>query len=217
MRAQPRRRQGGDRRAARSAASPPSTPASCCRRRSSATTTTSSRTPYDPDEAKRLLEEAGVAGETIQLVGESGRWLQGPRAARGRRRLLDGRRPRRPARDPRVRRLPRRAVRPREPGRRDLRVELERPARSRPPARHVLRGRRHRLVEQQRGAGRRSSPPAGPSSTRRPAQTIYEQAVQIAYDEALFVWLVNNEDIYGLSENVCSGRRGSTPSCSSSR
>ncbi len=32
--------------------------------------------PYDPDEAKRLIEEAGVAGQTITLVGESsGRWL----------------------------------------------------------------------------------------------------------------------------------------------
>jgi peptide/nickel transport system substrate-binding protein len=32
--------------------------------------------PYDPDEAKRLIEEAGVAGETITLIGESsGRWL----------------------------------------------------------------------------------------------------------------------------------------------
>jgi peptide/nickel transport system substrate-binding protein len=33
--------------------------------------------PYDPDEAKRLIEEAGVAGESITLVGESsGRWLR---------------------------------------------------------------------------------------------------------------------------------------------
>ncbi|HEY3484835.1 MAG TPA: ABC transporter substrate-binding protein, partial [Ilumatobacteraceae bacterium] len=32
--------------------------------------------PYDPDEAARLIEEAGVAGQTITLVGESsGRWL----------------------------------------------------------------------------------------------------------------------------------------------
>ena len=30
----------------------------------------------------------------------------------------------------------------------------------------------------------------------------YEEALQIAYDEAYFVWLVNNEDIYGLSENL---------------
>lgn len=32
--------------------------------------------PYDADEARRLLEEAGVAGETIQLVGTAGRWLK---------------------------------------------------------------------------------------------------------------------------------------------
>jgi peptide/nickel transport system substrate-binding protein len=31
---------------------------------------------YDPDEAKKLLEDAGVAGQSIQLVGESGRWLK---------------------------------------------------------------------------------------------------------------------------------------------
>ena len=45
-------------------------------RRSSATTTSLEPYAYDPDEAKRLIEEAGVAGETITLVGESsGRWL----------------------------------------------------------------------------------------------------------------------------------------------
>ena len=32
--------------------------------------------------------------------------------------------------------------------------------------------------------------------------------------QAYFVWLVNNQDLYGLSERL-SGRRGSTPSCSS--
>ena len=32
--------------------------------------------PYDPEEAQRLIEEAGVAGESITLIGESsGRWL----------------------------------------------------------------------------------------------------------------------------------------------
>jgi peptide/nickel transport system substrate-binding protein len=30
----------------------------------------------------------------------------------------------------------------------------------------------------------------------------YQEAVKKAYDEAYFVWLVNNEDIYGLAENV---------------
>ena len=30
----------------------------------------------------------------------------------------------------------------------------------------------------------------------------YNDAVQLAYDDAYFVWLVNNEDLYGLSENM---------------
>jgi peptide/nickel transport system substrate-binding protein len=30
----------------------------------------------------------------------------------------------------------------------------------------------------------------------------YNEAVALAYDEAYFVWLVNNADIYGLSERV---------------
>jgi len=33
-------------------------------------------------------------------------------------------------------------------------------------------------------------------------ETIYEEAVKIAYDNAYFVWLVNNQDIYGAAENL---------------
>ncbi len=32
--------------------------------------------PYDPDQAKALIKEAGAEGKTINLVGESGRWLK---------------------------------------------------------------------------------------------------------------------------------------------
>jgi peptide/nickel transport system substrate-binding protein len=32
--------------------------------------------PYDPDKARQLLQEAGVEGEPIELIGESGRWLK---------------------------------------------------------------------------------------------------------------------------------------------
>lgn len=32
--------------------------------------------PYDPERARELIEEAGAVGETLQVVGESGRWLK---------------------------------------------------------------------------------------------------------------------------------------------
>jgi peptide/nickel transport system substrate-binding protein len=32
--------------------------------------------PFDPDAARALLEEAGVVGETIELIGTAGRWLK---------------------------------------------------------------------------------------------------------------------------------------------
>jgi len=32
--------------------------------------------PYDPEQAKALIKEAGAEGKTINLVGESGRWLK---------------------------------------------------------------------------------------------------------------------------------------------
>lgn len=32
--------------------------------------------PYDPDRARQLLEEAGYAGETVTLLGATGRWLK---------------------------------------------------------------------------------------------------------------------------------------------
>ena len=43
----------------------------------------------------------------------------------------------------------------------------------------------------------------------------YEKAVKIAYDGAYFVWLVNNQDLYGLSDAADRGPRGSTRSSSS--
>ena len=31
---------------------------------------------------------------------------------------------------------------------------------------------------------------------------LYQQAVRVAYDNAYFVWLVNNEDLYGMSARL---------------
>ena len=33
-------------------------------------------------------------------------------------------------------------------------------------------------------------------------EAVYNEALQIAYDQAYFVWLVNNDDIYGMSESL---------------
>jgi len=33
-------------------------------------------------------------------------------------------------------------------------------------------------------------------------EEIYAQATRIAYDEHYFLWLVNNQDLYGMSERL---------------
>jgi peptide/nickel transport system substrate-binding protein len=157
--------------------------------------------PYDPDQARALLEEAGVAGETIQLVGESGRWLKD-------RELLE-------------------AVAGywTEVG---LDVQLE--ILEFGAYLDVLFDRENRadsiyvsssndLLDPDRQlATYYQAGGIGSSNTNQELsdlitqgretldaaerQAIYEQAVQIAYDQAYFVWIVNNQDIYGLSEDL---------------
>jgi peptide/nickel transport system substrate-binding protein len=157
---------------------------------------------YDPEQAKALLEEAGVVGETITLVGESsGRWLND-------RELVE-------------------AVAGywTEAG---LKVDLKTPEFG--EYLDVLFDRNNRsdaifvsssndLLDPSRqlatyyqagGIGSSNSNEelsalidegrAELDSDKR--QTIYEEAVKIAYDEAYFVWLVSNEDLYGLSERL---------------
>jgi peptide/nickel transport system substrate-binding protein len=156
---------------------------------------------YDPEEAQRLLEEAGAAGATIQLVGESGRWLRD-------RELLEAI-----------------AGYWREVG---LEVQLE--ILEFDAYLDVLFDRENRadsiyvsssndLLDPDRQlATYYEAGGIGSSNTNEEMaaliadgrseldpearQGIYEQALQIAYDEAYFVWLVNNEDIYGLSERL---------------
>lgn len=158
--------------------------------------------PYDPDQAKQLLEEAGVAGQTITLVGESsGRWLND-------RELVE-------------------AVASywTEAG---LKVDLQTPEFG--AYLDVLFDRENRadaifvsssndLLDPSRQLNTYYSlDGVGSSNTNAELQalvadgqstldadereTIYEQAVQIAYDEAYFAFLVSNQDLYGLSERV---------------
>lgn len=156
---------------------------------------------YDPDEAMRLLEEAGVAGATITLVGESGRWLNdqilleavaGYWQAVGLNVQLDI--------------LEFGAY---------LDVLFDRENR----ADAIYVSSSNDLLDPDRqlatyyaagGIGASNSNAdlaalieAGRAELDADArQGIYEEAVQIAYDEAYFVFLVSNEDIYGLAPSL---------------
>jgi peptide/nickel transport system substrate-binding protein len=157
---------------------------------------------YDPDEAKSLIEEAGVAGETITLVGESsGRWLND-------RELIE-------------------AVASywTEAG---LQVDLQTPGfdeyldvlfdrESRADAIFVSSSndlldadRQLSTFYQAGGVGSSNSDEelaslidqAGAELDPEGRTPIYNEALQLAYDQAYFTWLVNNKDLYGLSERV---------------
>ncbi|HEY8546465.1 MAG TPA: ABC transporter substrate-binding protein [Acidimicrobiales bacterium] len=158
--------------------------------------------PYDPDEAKSLIEEAGVAGETITLVGESsGRWLND-------RELVE-------------------AVASywTEAG---LNVDLQTPGfdeyldvlfdrDTRADAIFVSSSndlldadRQLSTFYQAGGIGASNSDEelaalidqARAELDPEARAPLYNEAVQLAYDQAYFVWLVNNKDLYGLSERI---------------
>jgi peptide/nickel transport system substrate-binding protein len=157
--------------------------------------------PYDPEEAKRLIEEAGVQGQSIDLIGESGRWLKD-------RELLE-------------------AVAGywNEAG-----VEVNLEILEFGAYLDVLFDRENRadsifvsssndLLDPDRqlstfyeagGIGASNSDEelaaliaSGRTELDPDARAeIYKEAVKLAYDQAYFVWLLNNEDIYGLADNI---------------
>jgi peptide/nickel transport system substrate-binding protein len=158
--------------------------------------------PFDPDQAKQLLEDAGVAGQTITLVGESsGRWLND-------RELLE-------------------AVADywTDAG---LKVDLQTPEfgayldvlfdrENRADAifvsssNDILDPDRQLSTYYQMGGVGSSNSNAELSALIDQGRTeldpdaratTYQQAVKIAYDEAYFVWLASNQDLYGLSERL---------------
>jgi peptide/nickel transport system substrate-binding protein len=157
--------------------------------------------PYDPEEAKRLIEEAGVAGQTIQLVGESGRWLKDKE-------LIEAT-----------------ASYWQEAG---LNVQVEIlefgayldvlfDRENRADAIFVSSSndildpdRQLSTYYQAGGIGSSNSDQAMSDLIDQGRQeldaaardAIYQEVVQIAYDGAYFVWTVNNQDVYGASERI---------------
>lgn len=156
---------------------------------------------YDPDTAKQMITDAGLEGTKIQLVGEAGRWLNdrelleavaGYWTAAGLDVQLDI--------------LEFGAY---------LDVLFDRTNRADAiyvsSSNDILDPDRQLSTYYQAGGigssnsdtelsglidqGRQELDPAV-------RQTTYEQAVKIAYDGAYFVWLVNNQDLYGLSERL---------------
>jgi peptide/nickel transport system substrate-binding protein len=158
--------------------------------------------PYDPDQAKQLIEDAGVAGQTITLVGESsGRWLND-------RELVE-------------------AVASywTDAG---LTVDLQSPEFG--AYLDVLFDRENRqdaifvsssndILDPSRQLNTYyASDGVGSSNTDQqltdlvhqgqstldPAErdSIYQDAVKIAYDGAYFAFLVSNEDLYGMSDRL---------------
>jgi len=157
--------------------------------------------PYDPDEAQRLLEEAGAAGGTIQLVGESGRWLKDQELLEAIAGYWGA-----VGLDVQLEILEFGAY---------LDVLFDRENR----ADSIYVSSSNDLLDPDRqlatyyeagGIGSSNSDTElatliadGRAELDPEARAaLYEQAVQQAYDEAYFVWLVNNQDIYGLAENV---------------
>ncbi len=157
---------------------------------------------YDPDQAKQLIEDAGVAGQTITLVGESsGRWLND-------RELVE-------------------AVASywTDAG---LKVDLQTPEFG--AYLDVLFDRENRqdaifvsssndILDPSRQLNTYyASDGVGSSNTDQQLtdlvhqgqstldpderDSIYQQAVKIAYDGAYFAFLVSNEDLYGMSERM---------------
>lgn len=156
---------------------------------------------YDPERAAALLEEAGVAGQTINLVGTSGRWLKdreiveavaGYWEAAGmtvETQILEF--------GAYLDELFNREARPDAvfvSSSNDL-LDADRQL----ATYYHLEGigssntnaELSALVEQ----GRQETDPAA-------REEIYAQALQIAYDEHYFLWLVNNQDNYGMSDRL---------------
>lgn len=157
--------------------------------------------PYDPEQARTLLEQAGVVGETIELIGEEGRWLKDRETIEavagywrdvGLRvdiRIFDF--------NEYLNRLFDREHRPDAIFVTSSNELLD--------ADRTLSGEYHREgIEASNDDPRLASLIDRARSETDPdvRQGLYEEATRIACDQAYFVFLLNINDTYGMSERV---------------
>lgn len=156
--------------------------------------------PYDPDEAKRLIQEAGAEGESIEIVSESGRWLKDRELTETVAAYLEA------------------VGLTTEVNIFEFDEYLNRLfGEVRPPAIFISHSNelqdadRTASFELMIGGTATSHDDAEIDEWVRDARTetdvaaredLYQQAWAKACDEAFFLFLINNEDIYGLSERL---------------
>jgi peptide/nickel transport system substrate-binding protein len=156
---------------------------------------------YDPDKAKKLIEEAGVKGQTIELIGTSGRWLKD-------RDLVEAVADfwKKAGLDVKVRIF-------------EFNEYLNRLFDRKTRADGIFVVSSNELLDADKsfsayykaggiGSSNTDETLAGlidaarSETDEKKRENLYHQAVQLAYDQAYFVWLLNIEDIYGLSARL---------------
>jgi peptide/nickel transport system substrate-binding protein len=157
--------------------------------------------PYDPDLAAKLIEEAGVKGQTIELIGTSGRWLKD-------RDLVEAVADywKKAGLDVTVRIF-------------EFNEYLNRLFDRKTRADGIFVVSSNELLDADKsfsayykaggvGASNSDETLAGLIDAARSEtdpqkrERLYHEAVQLAHDQAYFVWLLNIEDIYGLSQRM---------------
>jgi peptide/nickel transport system substrate-binding protein len=157
--------------------------------------------PYDPDQAKKLIEEAGVQGQTVELIGTSGRWLKDRDMVEAVAGYWE------------------------QAGLKvDVRIfefneYLNRLFDRKTRADGIFVVSSNELLDADKsfsayykagGVGASNTDQtlaslidaARSETDEQKRERLYHQAVQRAYDQAYFVWLLNIEDIYGMSQRL---------------
>ncbi len=157
--------------------------------------------PYDPDRAKKLIEAAGVKGQTIELIGTSGRWLKDRDMVEAVAGYWE-----QAGLKVNVRIF-------------EFNEYLNRLFDRKTRADAIFVVSSNELLDADKsfsayyksggvGASNTDSTLASLIDAARSEtdvqkrENLYHQAVKLAYDQAYFVWLLNIEDIYGLSQRL---------------